>query len=121
MQLPEVGVIRKEISMAGNYDPGPPAAWEAIFAGAPLNVYKQNARCRTEFSPVYYRGRLDGSSRILVMGQDPATDEILAQRILVGDAGQLVQGLLKKLGIWQSYTMFNTFLYGIRGQFDTAT
>lgn len=104
--------------MVGNYDPGPPPAWETVFAQAPINFFKQNDRFRTEFSPVYYRGRLDGSARVLVIGQDPATDEILAQRILVGAAGQLVQGLLKKLGIRQSYTMFNTFLYGIRGQFN---
>jgi len=103
-----------------NFDRGPNRSWEAVFAQAPLNFYQQNARFRTEFCPVYYRGRLDGTARVLMIGQDPSTDEILAQRILVGAAGQLVQGLLRKLGISHSYTMFNTFLYGIRGQFDTA-
>lgn len=106
--------------MSANYDPGPPATWEAIFAQAPLATYQQHPRFRTEFAPVYYRGRLDGRARVLVIGQDPATDEILAQRILVGQAGQLVQGLLRKLGLPHSYVMFNTFLYGIRGQFDTT-
>jgi uracil-DNA glycosylase len=106
--------------MATNFDHGPNAAWEALFATAPIAQFKANPRFRTEFAPVYYRGRLDGSARILVIGQDPAADEILAQRALVGSAGQLVQGLLKKLGITRSYTMLNTFLYGIQGQYDPA-
>jgi len=106
--------------MATNFDHGPNAAWEALFGAAPIAAFKANPRFRTEFAPVYYRGRLKGSARILVIGQDPATDEILAQRTLVGNAGQLVQGLLKKLGITRSYTMLNTFLYGIHGQFDAA-
>jgi uracil-DNA glycosylase len=106
--------------MPGTFDPGPPPLWEGIFAQAPLDVYRQHPRFRTEFSPVFYRGRLDGTSRVLIIGQDPSTDEILAQRTLVGAAGQRVQGLLTKLGLATSYTMFNTFLYGIRQQFDTT-
>ena len=105
--------------MPDNFDHGPTPSWEGVFSQAPLNFYQQNSRFRTEFCPVYYRGRLDGTARVLIIGQDPSTDEILAQRNLVGAAGQLVQGLLRKLGIHHSYTMFNTFLYGIRGQFDT--
>lgn len=42
----------------------------------------------------------------------------MARRILVGDAGQRVQGLLKKLGLTRSYVMVNTPLYCIYGQFD---
>jgi len=106
--------------MATKFDHGPNAAWEALFAKAPIAAFKANPRFRTEFAPVFYRGRLDGSARILVIGQDPSTDEILAQRCLVGNAGQLVQGLLKKLGIAKSYVMLNTFLYGIHGQYDSA-
>ena len=106
--------------MGTKFDHGPNEAWEALFATAPIAAFKANARFRTEFGPVYYRGRLDGSARILVIGQDPATDEILAQRCLIGDAGQLVQGLLKKLGITRSYIMLNTFLYGIHGQYDNT-
>ncbi|HEY0733710.1 MAG TPA: uracil-DNA glycosylase family protein [Herpetosiphonaceae bacterium] len=106
--------------MPDTFDHGPPPAWEQVFAQAPLDFYRQQPRFRTEFCPVFYRGRLDGTARVLVIGQDPSTDEILAQRNLVGSAGQLVQGLLGKLGIVHSYAMFNTFLYGIRGQFDTT-
>ena len=56
------------------------------------------------------RGRLDGSARVLVIGQDPAQHEAIARRILIGEAGHRVQGLLAKLGIDHSYTMVNTFL-----------
>src|SRR4051794_11993174 len=104
------------------FDPGPPAAWAGLFDQAPLAHYisHPSGRFRTEFGPVFYRGRLDGTARILIVGQDPSTDEILAQRILVGSAGQLVEGLLRKCGIARSYVMFNVFLFGITGQFDSA-
>ena len=103
------------------YDPGPPSVWEALFAVAPLQFHIQRPnQFRTEYGPVYYRGRLDGSARLLVIAQDPSTDEILAHRTLVGSAGQLVQGLLKKLGLSRSYLMLNTFIYGIKGQFNST-
>jgi uracil-DNA glycosylase len=71
---------------------------------------------RTEWGPVFHRGRLDGSARVLVLGQDPATHEAIARRILVGEAGQRVQGLLARVGITDSYVMVNTFLYSVYGQ-----
>ena len=49
--------------------------------------------------PIYYRGRLDGSARLLIVGQDPSADENLVRRAMVGTAGQRVQGLLRKLGL----------------------
>jgi hypothetical protein len=51
-----------------------------------------------------------------VLGQDPATHETITRRILVGEAGQRVQGLLARLGITSSYVMINTFLYSVYGQ-----
>lgn len=104
------------------FDKGPNAWWTAKFANAPHQHYINHAsgRFRTEFGPVYYRGRLNGSVKLLIIGQDPSTDEILAQRNLVGSAGQRVQKLLRKLGITKSYVMFNTFLYGIKGQVDAT-
>jgi hypothetical protein len=104
------------------FDSAPPPAWATRFAQAPLDAYRTHpsGRFRTEFGPVYFRGRLDGSARLLIVGQDPSTDEILAQRIFVGEAGQRVQGLLRKLGIVRDYLMLNSFLYGIHGQFDTT-
>jgi hypothetical protein len=71
---------------------------------------------RVEWGPVFHRGRLDGSARVLVLGQDPATHESIARRILVGEAGQRVQGLLAKAGITRSYVLVNTFLYSVYGQ-----
>ena len=71
---------------------------------------------RTEWGPIFHRGRLDGTARVLVLGQDPATHESITRRILVGEAGQRVQGLLAKLGITTSYVMINTFVYSVYGQ-----
>ncbi len=104
-----------------SYDPGPPPEWEQLFSNAPLDHYRNHlsGRFRTDFGPVFYRGRLDRTARLLVVGQDPATDEILSQRAFVGRAGQTAQGLLARIGITRSYLMFNTFLFGIFQQFDT--
>jgi hypothetical protein len=104
------------------FDPGPPPAWETFLGSAPLAYYAQHpaGRFRLDFGPVYYRGRLDGTARLLVVGQDPSTNEILAQRIFVGKSGQRVQGFLNKLGLRRSYTMLNTFLFSVFGQFDTT-
>jgi uracil-DNA glycosylase len=71
---------------------------------------------RTEWGPIFHRGRLDGSARVVVVGQDPATHESISRRILVGEAGQRVQGLLARIGITSSYSMINTFLYSVYGQ-----
>ena len=71
---------------------------------------------RTEWGPIFHRGRLDGSARVLVIGQDPATHETICRRILVGEAGQRMQGLLAKLGITRSYVLINAFLYSVYGQ-----
>jgi hypothetical protein len=107
--------------MSSLFDPGPPPSWAQLFGDAPLqqHVDHPKRRFRTAFGPVFYRGRLDGSARLLIVGQDPSTDETLAQRILVGEAGQRLQGLLGKLGIAHSYLMLNTFLFGVFGQFDS--
>lgn len=71
---------------------------------------------RIEWGPVFHRGRLDGSARVLLLGQDPAAHEAIARRILVGEAGQRAQGLLAKLGITSSYVMVNVYLYSVYGQ-----
>lgn len=71
---------------------------------------------RVEWGPVFHRGRLDGTARVLVIGQDPATHEAISRRILVGEAGQRVQGLLARIGITSSYVMLNVYLYSVFGQ-----
>ncbi|MDX5983868.1 uracil-DNA glycosylase family protein [Sphingomonas echinoides] len=98
------------------YDPGPNCSWERLFQTAPVDHYVTfpQAPFHTRFGPVFYRGRLDGTARVLVIGQDPSTDEILAQRIFVGQAGQIAQHFLGKLGLTRSYLMFNSFLFGVQ-------
>src|SRR6185295_10910527 len=71
---------------------------------------------RIEWGPIFHRGRLDGSARLLVIGQDPAQHETVVRRILVGEAGHRIQGFLAKLGIDRSYVMVNTYLYSVFGQ-----
>jgi uracil-DNA glycosylase len=71
---------------------------------------------RIEWGPIFHRGRLDGSARILLVGQDPGQHESIAHRILVGEAGQRVQGFLAKLGFTRSYVMVNAYLYSVYGQ-----
>ena len=71
---------------------------------------------RFEWGPIFHRGRLDGTARVLVLGQDPAASEAIVRRILVGVAGQRTQGFLAKLGIDLSYVMINTYLYSVFGQ-----
>jgi uracil-DNA glycosylase len=76
---------------------------------------------RTEWGPIFHRGRLDGSARVLVIGQDPAQHETVVRRILVGEAGRRVQGLLAKLGITRSYIFVNTYLYSVYGSVRAKT
>ena len=71
---------------------------------------------RLEWGPIFHRGRLDGSARLLVIGQDPAAQECDVRRILVGTAGHRVQGFMAKLGITKSYVMINTFAFGVATQ-----
>ncbi|MEJ8825718.1 uracil-DNA glycosylase family protein [Variovorax humicola] len=76
---------------------------------------------RVEWGPIFHRGRLDGSARVLVVGQDPAQHETIVRRILVGEAGRRVQGLLAKLGFTTSYAFINTYLYSVYGSVKAAT
>jgi hypothetical protein len=106
--------------IAPGFDPGPPLQWEQRFADAPVDDYLNHSeeRFRIEYGPVFYRGRLDGTARLLVVGQDPSTDEIIAQRAFVGASGQRLQRYLNKVGITRSYVIINTFIFSIYGQFD---
>jgi hypothetical protein len=103
-----------------DYDPGPPPDWQDFFARVPALKNEWLDNFRWEYGPIFYRGRLDGTARVLVIGQDPATDEALARRAFVGRSGQRLQGLLRKIGIPRSYIIVNTFIYSIYGQFDTG-
>jgi len=85
-----------------------------------VDVYPSN-QFRVEWGPIFHRGRLDGSARILVIGQDPAQHETIIRRVLVGEAGRRLQGLLAKLGITTSYVILNTYLYSVYGSVKSAT
>jgi uracil-DNA glycosylase len=99
-----------------SFCPGYPEPYAALVDAAPdATVYPADG-FRVEWGPIFHRGRLDGSAQVLVLGQDPAVLETVARRILVGTAGQRTQGLLAKLGITQTYTMVNTYLYSVWGQ-----
>ena len=89
---------------------------QPLFENYPNESVYPSRDFRVEWGPVFYRGRLDGSARVLVIGQDPAQHETITRRILTGEAGHRVQGFLAKLGIDRSYVMINTFLYSVYGQ-----
>ena len=48
---------------------------------------------RVEWGPIFHRGRLDGSARVLVIGQDPAQHETIVRRISSGGSGSPPSGL----------------------------
>lgn len=99
------------------FDPGPPPDLAARFAAHP-DLGSVAHRFRLEWGPKFYRGRTDGSARVLVVGQDAASEEDVARRNFVGDAGRLVQGFLAKAGITRSYLAVNAFAFSVIGQFD---
>ena len=105
-----------DIAPAHRYCPGYPRPYDKLVAAFPGDDVYPSADFRTEWGPIFHRGRLDGSARVLVLGQDPAAHESIARRILIGEAGQRTQGLLARLGITASYVMVNTFLYSVYGQ-----
>ena len=102
--------------MATTFDPGYRRPYSTLVGTFPGEEIYPSDSFRTEWGPVFHRGRLDGSARVLVIGQDPATHEAICRRILVGEAGQRLQGLLAKIGISRSYVLVNTFLYSVYGQ-----
>ena len=97
------------------FDPGPSGAFATLCAQYPGVELYPPRDFRTEWGPVFYRGRLDGSARVLAIGQDPSAHEVAGRRILLGTAGHRVQGFLARLGITHSYVMVNTYLYGVYG------
>jgi hypothetical protein len=99
------------------YDPGPVGEPYASLVGSypGADVYPSSS-FRVEWGPIFHRGRLDGTARLLVIGQDPAQSEAVVRRILVGEAGHRAQGLMAKLGFTRSYLLVNTFLYSVYGQ-----
>ena len=93
------------------FDRGPSAQLAALFDRVPDPPVKDDFWF--DWGPVFYRGRLDGSARVLCVGSDPGPTERIAGRGLVGNAGQRVQGLLSKLGLTRSYVCLNAWAYAV--------
>jgi uracil-DNA glycosylase len=105
-------------------DPGPPdtSGWADVFAETPN--YRGLGRAvvgreafRWHHGPMFYRGRLDGSATVVVVGQEGAQDESLAHRSFTGGTGARMQHLLRFLSFDRSYLFLNSFVYPIFGQY----
>ncbi len=94
------------------FDAGPPRSVAAHFAALPSYEAHRDLFWY-DWGPVFYRGRLDRSARLLALACDPGPTERIACRTLVGDAGQRVQGFLAKLGLTHSYLLINAFAYAL--------
>jgi hypothetical protein len=94
------------------FDPGPPAAVARHLANVPSYAADRDLFWY-DWGPVFYRGRMNGSARLLGIASDPGPTERIACRTLVGDAGQRVQGFLAKLGLTRSYALVNAYAYAL--------
>jgi hypothetical protein len=94
------------------FDPGPPPAIAAHLAALP-SYQSRRELFWYDWGPIFYRGRLDGSARLLGIASDPGPTERIPGRTLVGDAGQRVQGFLSKLGLTRSYVLANAYAYAL--------
>jgi Uracil DNA glycosylase superfamily len=95
-----------------DFDAGPPQTFAEIFARPPnYEPYKEHFWY--DWGPIFYRGRLDGTARVLCVASDPGPTERVALRTLVGDAGQRVQGFLARIGLTRSYICLNAFIYAL--------
>ncbi len=92
-----------------SFDKGPPAPLARHFAAVPDIPEDLRRHFWYDWGPVFYRGRLSGSARVLGIASDPGPTERLVCRTLVGDAGQRVQGFLTRLGLTRSYVLLNAF------------
>ena len=95
------------------FDKGPPAALARHFAALPPVPAEHREHFWYVWGPVFYRGRLNGTAKVLGIASDPGPTERLVGRTLVGDAGQRVQGFLAKLGLTGSYVLVNAFPHAV--------
>ena len=94
------------------YDPGPPPQVADHLDKVPSYAAHQDLFWY-DWGPIFYRGRLDRSAKLLCIASDPGPTERIAGRTLVGDAGQRVQGFLSKLGLTRSYVCVNAYAYAL--------
>lgn len=95
------------------FDPGPPEELAEHLATLPEYAPEHRLLFWYDWGPVFYRGRLDRSARFLGIASDPGPTERVVGRTLVGDAGQRVQGFLRKVGLTRSYVLVNAFAYAV--------
>lgn len=69
-------------------------SFRTLVESAPGAAAFRRTPFRVEWGPIFHRGRLDGSARVVVIGQAPAQHEAIIRRVLVGIADHRVQGLL---------------------------
>jgi len=94
------------------FDSGPPATFLKHFNKLPdYSPIQENFWF--DWGPVLYRGRLDGTAKIMCIASDPGPTERIGGRSLVGNAGQRVQGMLNKIGLTESYICVNGFAYAL--------
>lgn len=68
--------------MAHTFDLGPvEEPFASLVADYPGTDTYPASGFRVEWGPIFHRGRLDGSARLLVIGQDPAQSETIVRRI----------------------------------------
>jgi uracil-DNA glycosylase len=106
------------------HDPGPTDAsgWADLFAETPnyrgLGVAVVGREAfRWHHGPMFYRGRLDGSAKVVIVGQEGAQDESLSHRSFTGGTGARMQNMLRFIGIDRTYLFLNSFIYPIFGQY----
>ncbi|MEQ6902162.1 uracil-DNA glycosylase family protein [Nocardioides sp. YIM 152588] len=95
------------------WDKGPPIAIARHFAALPPIAAEHRELFWYDWGPVFYRGRLNGTARVLGIASDPGPTERLVGRTLVGDAGQRVQGFLAKIGLTSTYALVNAFPWAV--------
>ncbi len=106
------------------FDRGPAknSGWPELFAQTPNyrgvgHAVLNREVFRWHFGPMFYRGRLDGSARVLIIGQEGAQDESLSHRSFTGGTGGRMQHFLRHIGLDRSYLFLNTFVYPIFGEY----
>ena len=106
------------------HDPGPTksSGWAKLFAETPNHrglgraVVGREA-FRWHHGPMFFRGRLDGSAKVVIVGQEGAQDESLSHRSFTGGTGARMQHFLRHIGLDRSYVFLNSFVYPIFGQY----
>ncbi len=94
------------------FDRGPTAAVASLFMDHPDYTPVKDFFW-FNWGPVFYRGRLNKSAKILLVASDPGPTERIGDRALIGNAGQRVQGFLAKIGLNKSYVCLNGFIYAL--------